>query len=197
MPNFLKSLACLAAVCLSSSVHASLLFTIDRFSDRTASVSASGALDEVSPPQFNNHLIIFEDLFGSPLSALYENAFQSSTMQAGGPSIDLAYTASAASHFLLSRKDGLYMGSGYPSPHPLFTSGNTITGVLNLALPSDAIFAGVGTTGAVYWGPGFSQNIKIGSYVIVADTAVPEPTSVALFGLGLLGFVALRRKSPK
>lgn len=64
-------------------------------------------------------------------------------------------------------------------------------------------FAGLGFTQSFFnagpdYNPGYSSLLSNGLTVTgVVTGAVPEPTSIALFGLGLLGFAASRRKSKK
>jgi hypothetical protein len=70
--------------------------------------------------------------------------------------------------------------------------------------------AGAANGGGIYWdsnaGPSMAEqfffgnvyNIQSNYFALSTDSAaVPEPASIALFGLGLFGFVVARRKSKK
>lgn len=72
-----------------------------------------------------------------------------------------------------------------------FSGAYSLDGSSNMAGLTNANLSFGGNTVAVNWqGLAFSQATKV-----VLDAAVPEPTSVALLGLGLFGVVASRRKS--
>ncbi|MBK4736324.1 PEP-CTERM sorting domain-containing protein [Noviherbaspirillum pedocola] len=196
MKNFLKTSAIIAAACFASAAHASIVFSIERTSDTTAVLTATGSLDAgiSAPLNGNEHFLTFQNPYGNALST-YQNdgALQSSTLTAGGQIIDFSYTVGPGYNFSGVGTQGLYMGNS--NFNTLFSNGQTVTGSAYLSLPDGDIFADVGSSGNVYWGTGPAD--AIGSYQIVDPNAVPEPTTVALLGLGLMGVAVSRRKSAK
>jgi hypothetical protein len=70
-----------------------------------------------------------------------------------------------------------------------FDGGLTATGAPIAIGPFDSFEQGPGAAGSVH------RNITAGE-VILATTELPEPTTAALVGLGLLGLFCIRRRRP-
>lgn len=177
----------------AGTAQASIVFTVTRLSDTTASVVGSGSLE--GPAQYSNgDGLVLDNVLTMPsawsigqiIDPASTMAFGSSKVESGqslGSGFSFGVTPNSWLYF--SASEGLYVGA---SP----------TGTLLLSLNIGS-FASVGTTGSVYWGSYMPDARVVGTYSIVdaaADEAdVPEPASLAIIGLGLMGIAAGRRRS--
>ena len=104
----------------------------------------------------------------------------------GSSIVALESTGSGASVGIMTRGRLIEVPVGYILGTLLTNTGNF----------NNATFATLGFTPGTYTHT-FGSGAHAASIVITSATSVPESTTIALFGLGLLGFSASRRKSAK
>lgn len=180
------------------SVHATLLFEIERASDTSARVTATGTLTG-PPPVLNTHQLHFGDPYDiGPTGLDNRDVFVSSTMQVGTVPIDAAYVL-GPDHIGLGEDPWLYILNSSIIGFIGLDAPVTVTGAIYWALPSDLTFASIGTTGPVNWGFGPITNsgggsYNVGSWVMVA-AAVPVPSSLLLLALGIASIGYQRKQA--
>lgn len=180
----------LLGVCDSAS---SVVFHIDRQSDTTATITATGTLDGSLS---STSIFFLPGVFGDPPDANNNSVFVSSTMSipaapplgALGPlQINVAFDCD-----ICGSAPAIYFGNSSSLSFPVpFAAGATVTGSLVIELVAGT-FAPVGTTGTAYWGDFANQT---GTWVI-EGAAVPLPASLPLFagGLAVVGWLVRRRQ---
>jgi hypothetical protein len=117
---------------------------------------------------------------GSPFSSTEVLASALFTVPAGGPSSEVIVPMSAT---LAAGDYAVVFGSGlYGATGRAIMPGASSTGATAIGPPS-YIFASTGTT----WFDLSSSPVR---FVVNGTTVVPEPSSLAIFGIGALGLVA-------
>ena len=163
--------------------NATLLFEIERISDNTASITASGTFDSALGAS-NNHILMFDDLFsftsignpnlGDASGISYDSGGNYDYFYGLGPNRESTYGGD------------LYMFSEVPG------TGWEISGSAIIdASATDWILNDAGYTGNVY--SGMPGGELVGSFTFATDP-VPEPATMLLLGTGLIGLAGARRK---
>lgn len=178
----------------TSHAQATLIFNIERTSDTTANVTASGILDGPSPLN-DGHIISFYYPFpigSGPTGFSNQSILSSSTMQVGSTSIDFSYILGPD----FSEAGGspwIYFGN---SSFINFSVGDSVTGTLALTLPAGLTFALVGYSGTARSGLGINGEWT-GSWNMVSSDPIPEPATMLLLGTGLVGVAGAARRKKK
>ena len=200
----LRSYCFLICVLMVSSARAGFILNIDLSTVNQVTISATTAVSLVSVSGNDYNGVYLKDIFAagalgyfdrSPIvgsSLVYFNATSN-----GSPGL---YHDSSNDRGL-----NIYdMDNGTPSPASFTTGVQAFKGSATWSLTASqyAVFLLAPKTGDVY---AFAFEINdlnggpkvIGQYDVSGISAVPEPTSVAIFGLGGLGMVYLARRKRK
>lgn len=126
-------------------------------------------------------------------SYLYQNA------------IDQNYQLNTFSQLFGLTRNAVISGGVWQSSFGFFADGNnqvlgglTYTDITDGGTRSDSVTAYYNNSQVLTSDGGFgSSSNEIGSFLVRQSTTVPEPSAIALMGLGLLGFAATRRKHKK
>ncbi len=157
---------------LSSGANASLVFEVLRVSDSVAQIQGTGSVDVNAIFEY----IEFES--ATTIGNMGLDGF-SGDLTLGGASVVNVFTRTSSYDFSVN-----FWGSD-------IGLGDSVLGLLTATLDVET-WDPVGTTGDVTGG----DTTIIGSYSIVSSfSSVPEPTTIALMGLGLAGIGWKRRKA--
>ncbi len=172
-----------------SMANATLLFEIERFSDNTMEIRASGVFD-TDMAHDPSYILSFDNVFSSSGTTDDNPIFTSlGTLEyTNNETYDSYYGDDSNS------LNDFYMSSALPKPFGQQYN-SVISGTVGLTAPSDWVLNNVGHTGNVYSGVHESSRVLAGTFSIVGDAApVPEPTTMILFSLGLLGLAGVNRR---
>lgn len=197
-----KLISAVLLIAFSLSAGAAVTFEIQRVSDTSAIVTGYGSFDDASgSATWNEHILSFRDGIFDQVLPDYanESILSSSTLLVGDEPITFGYLAGPA----MASGQVIYIGveNDDPFTHDALVKQNSvITGSMLWTLPSYATFADIGTVGEVIWGSGYDValtgiTVPIGSWQIVAPTAVPVPGSFLLMGSAFLGLCGLKRNA--
>ena len=163
----LTCIAFVAAMALAPSAQATVIFEIQRLSDTEAVISGGGTYDFDTLGSYSS-LLGATTTGDSGIDSIFD-----STMKAGLLDQLAAFTSAGSVDYFI--RFGLF-NSG-----DMISAGSLLSGSFRTILDAE-IWGAIGTTGDVV---ASSTGARLGSYSIVA--AVPEPTTLALMGLGLAG----------
>lgn len=192
--RIVRRLAIAATSCLlASQAHATLLLTLDRHSDTSATLTISGKLDVAPAGQatINNHILVMDGPFAANTGPNdFSNTLLSTTLKDGTTSFNFSYAVPGYYNFAGGNNTAdMYFGS-YSGTLP---TGLDFTGSLELMLQNGLTFAQNGSAGNVYWGV-FGTPALAGTWQMGAPANVPEPASAALLLAGAAGLVLTRRR---
>lgn len=174
-----STILALTVTLAAGAANASLIFTIERTSDQVARISATGSLDGLVPTDTLYYLTFGYSVSGGGTSLFASTA---GDFELGGKTVQQSGVAIGLPHlFVLDFVADLALGDS-PAGKALIT------------LDASDVWAPVGTSNSVLWGVLDVQTV--GRFSIIAAQA-PEPSTLALFGLGLAGLIFARRRNRK
>ena len=200
----LRSYCFLICVLMVSSARAGFILNIDLSTVNQVTISATTAVSLVSVSGSDSTGVYLKDFFGTSVF--------STSGSTRLPGADLVYfnATSDGSPSLFRGGDSdpglnIYsMDDGTPNPASFTAGVQAFKGSATWSLTASqySVFLLAPTTGDVY---AFAEKISdlnggpqvIGQYDVSGISAVPEPTSMAIFGLGGLGMAYLARRKRK
>ena len=190
MKRFTSAIACLAMVVATATQVQAGIITLERVDDQTAILTFNGTVALPGSPS-NPHLFVLDTPFAvPPIDIENDNINGTTDLSVDGVPLDFAASAGPGHDLLSNGNAVIYFGDSSAAPMP---SNGVYAGSMELSLTGANTFAAIGSTGNVHWGIPSGQ--IVGEWEIVAaNAAVPEPSSLAVFGLGALGLVASRRR---
>ena len=201
----LRSYCFLICVLMVSSARAGFILNIDLSNVDRVTISATTGLSAASAIGSDNTGVYLKNFFAAGAPGFFsENSFAGNSLvyfnatSDGSPAIFNGGSDTGLNIFTMD--NGIPPGS--------FTTGNqafkgsatwnlmpTIYAAFLLAPTSGDVYAFANDSGDL---TGLPQGPKvIGQYSVSGISAVPEPTSMAIFGLGALGMVYLARRKRK
>ena len=172
----LASAALIAALAIAPRAEAVVYFEIERLSDTEAKVTGSGVFDIETPGSYLSlaGATSVGDGGTDPLS--------DSTMTAGPLDLGGVFTAAGTTNY--------FMRFGEFLSDAVIPEDSVLAGMFSTILDSET-WGAVGTSGNVL---ASTTGALLGSYSIVATSAVPLPAGGVLLLTGLMGLAAARRK---
>ena len=198
----LRSYCFLICVLMVSSARAGFILNIDLSTVNQVTISATTGVSLVSVSGSDGDGVLLKDFFAASLNNfnLSSNAGGSlvyfNSTSDGNPNIQKENSSDPGLNIFI-------MDNGTPNPASFTTGVQAFKGsaTWNLSPTQYAVFLQAPTSGDVY-AFAYSQGSLggaqvIGQYSVGSISAVPEPTSIAIFGLGGLGMVYLARRKRK
>lgn len=164
-------LAAAVLLCTSGLANASFVFTIERTSDTTATLLGSGSVDLFSDPTSIKLFDVFNSVPGSSISTI------------GTPTLAVAGAGTLSG--VLIDGAGASIDLNFPGD---FSAGSALTGAVTLSVSGGSTWKPVGSSGTGDGSGATSTTWEI------TDARVPEPSALLLFGAGLAGLVAARKR---
>jgi hypothetical protein len=190
----------LVCVLMVSTAQAAVVLQLDLTTVNKVTISATSGLSLASVSGTDNQGVYLEDLF-APAGSSFQIDNDSDV---GGSLVYSNATSDGTPRLNSTATDpglNIYsMDNGTPNPAS-FTSGvQAFKGSATWSLTAEqyAVFLQASTSGDVYAFASSEGDLDggqvIGQYSVVGSAAVPEPTSMAIFGLGALGMAYRARR---